>query len=79
MTKFGLFPKTETPLFCLNQPLFYFPHHHKEMVCDLMESYGQWLLRSPGSHRRTKVTYLNQMLCKKAALPLDGHYTTMII
>ena len=43
----------------------------------VLESCGQWLFRSPDRYRGTKM-YLDQMLRKKAAMSLDGCYTTMI-
>merc|ERR1719402_1751216 len=76
MVKFKMFGKPDV-LFCIKQLLFDFSHHHIEMACTLLETCGQFLYRSPESHRRTKI-YLEQMLRKKTAVALDSRYTTMI-
>ena len=76
LTKFRQFPKADT-LFCLKQLIFDFSHHNIEMACALVETCGQFLFRSPDSHRRMKI-YLESMLRKKAAMSLDSRYTTMI-
>ena len=76
LTKFRQFPKADA-LFCLKQLIFDFSYHHIEMACSLVESCGQFLYRSPDSHRRTKI-YLESMLRKKAAMSLDSRYTTMV-
>merc|ERR1719234_1569939 len=76
LTKFKQFPKADT-LFCLKQLIFDFSHHNIEMACALVETCGQFLFRSPDSHRRMKI-YLESMLRKKAAMSLDSRYTTMI-
>ena len=76
LTKFKQFPKADT-LFCLKQLIFDFSHHNIDMACALVETCGQFLFRSPDSHRRMKI-YLESMLRKKAAMSLDSRYTTMI-
>jgi len=76
MVKFKMFTKADV-LFCVKQLLFDFSHHHIEMACTILETCGQFLYRSPDSHRRTKI-YLEQMLRKKSAMSLDTRYVTMI-
>merc|ERR1719319_293304 len=76
LAKFHMFAEADA-LFCLKQLIFDFSHHHIEMACALVESCGQFLYRSPDSHRRTKI-YLESMLRKKAAMSLDSRYVTMI-
>merc|ERR1719244_79837 len=76
MTKFAMFSKADV-LFCIKQLLFDFSYHHIDMACAIIETCGQFLYRSPDSHRRTKI-YLEQMLRKKSAMSLDSRYTTMI-
>lgn len=76
LVKFKMFSKSDA-LCCLKMLLFEFTHHHIEMACNLLETCGRFLFRAPESHQRTKV-YLEQMMRKKAVMPLDGRYTTMI-
>ncbi|XP_064473011.1 regulator of nonsense transcripts 2-like isoform X2 [Ornithodoros turicata] len=76
LVKFSIFPKSEA-LFCLKMLLLDFMHHYIEMACNLLETCGRFLFRSPDSHHRTKV-YLEQMMRKKAVQALDSRYTTMI-
>lgn len=76
LVKFNIFPKSEA-LFCLKMLLFDFTHHYIEMACNLLETCGRFLFRSPDAHQRTKV-YLEQMMRKKAVQALDSRYTTMI-
>lgn len=54
-----------------------FTHHHIEMTCNLLETCGRYLYRSNDSHHRAKIL-LDQMLRKKALLPFDSRYITMI-
>ena len=49
LTKFNACPKAET-LFCLKLLLEDFSHHHIEMACNLLETCGRYLYRSPESH-----------------------------
>lgn len=76
LVKFKMFAKTEV-LHCLKMLLFEFTHHHIEMACNIFETCGRYLFRSIDSHQRTKV-YLEQMMRKKAVMPMDSRYTTMI-
>lgn len=76
LVKFNIFPKSEA-LFCLKMLLLDFTHHYIEMACNLLETCGRFLFRSPDAHQRTKV-YLEQMMRKKAVQALDSRYTTMI-
>ena len=76
MVKFNLFPKADA-LFCLKQLLFDFSHHHVEMACTMVESCGQFLYRTPETHRRIKI-YIEQMMRKKTALSFDAKYITLI-
>ncbi|CAG2173385.1 unnamed protein product, partial [Oppiella nova] len=76
LVKFDIFPKTEA-LFCLKLLLTDFRHHHIEMTCNLLETCGRYLYRSPDSHLRSKLL-LDQMMRKKALLPFDSRYITNI-
>ncbi|KAL1487315.1 hypothetical protein MTO96_008098 [Rhipicephalus appendiculatus] len=64
LVKFNIFPKSDA-LYCLKNLLLDFSHHYIEMACNLLETCGRFLFRSPESHQRTKV-YLEQMMRKKA-------------
>ncbi|XP_065186953.1 regulator of nonsense transcripts 2-like [Sycon ciliatum] len=76
LTKFKLMPKADT-LHSLKILLHDFTHHNIEMACQLLETCGRFLYRSPDSHLRTKI-FLDTMMRKKAALHLDGRQITMI-
>ncbi|XP_075552424.1 UPF2 regulator of nonsense mediated mRNA decay isoform X1 [Dermacentor variabilis] len=76
LVKFNIFPKSDA-LYCLKNLLLDFSHHYIEMACNLLETCGRFLFRSPESHQRTKV-YLEQMMRKKAVQALDSRYITMI-
>ncbi|CAG2107458.1 unnamed protein product, partial [Medioppia subpectinata] len=76
LVKFNIFPKPEA-LNCLKLLLLDFRHHHIEMTCNLLETCGRFLFRSPESHLRTKLL-LDQMMRKKALLPFDSRYITNI-
>lgn len=76
LVKFNIFPKSDA-LHCLKNLLLDFSHHYIEMACNLLETCGRFLFRSPDSHQRTKV-YLEQMMRKKAVQALDSRYITMI-
>lgn len=76
LVKFKIFPKSDA-LHCLKNLLLDFSHHYIEMACNLLETCGRFLFRSPDAHQRTKV-YLEQMMRKKAVQALDSRYTTMI-
>uniref|UniRef100_T1IJL6 Regulator of nonsense transcripts 2 n=1 Tax=Strigamia maritima TaxID=126957 RepID=T1IJL6_STRMM len=76
LVKFNMFSKSEA-LHCLKILLFDFTHHHIEMACNLLETCGRFLFRSPDSHHRTKV-YLEQMMRKKQVMSVDSRYITMI-
>lgn len=47
------------------------------MTCNLIETCGRYLYRSPDSHHRCKLL-LDQMMRKKSLLPYDSRYITMI-
>lgn len=47
------------------------------MTCNLLETCGRFLFRSGDSHLRAKFL-LDQMMRKKALLPFDSRYITMI-
>ncbi|KAB7493972.1 Regulator of nonsense transcripts 2 [Armadillidium nasatum] len=76
LTKFGIFPRSET-LICLRLLLHDFNHHHIEMACNLLETCGRYLYRSSDSHHRTKI-FLEQMMRKKTVKAFDPRYNTMI-
>lgn len=76
LVKFGIFPKNEA-LFCLKMLLSDFRHHNIDMACNLLETCGRFLFRSPESHARTKV-YLEQMMRKKGIMAIDSRYATMV-
>ncbi|GAB6029878.1 Regulator of nonsense transcripts upf2, variant 2 [Chamberlinius hualienensis] len=76
LVKFKMYSKAEA-LLCLKILLADFSHHHIEMTCNLLETCGRYLFRSPDSHTRTKV-YLDQMMRKKAVMAIDSRYATMI-
>ncbi|KAF5279411.1 hypothetical protein FQA39_LY05521 [Lamprigera yunnana] len=76
LVKFKLYSKIEA-LYCLKVLLHDFSHHHIEMACNLLEVCGRFLFCSSDSHQRTKV-YLEQMMRKKAVMPLDSRYVTQI-
>lgn len=54
LVKFGVFPKTEA-INCLKTLLSDFRHHNIEMCCNLLETCGRFLYRSPDCHRRTEI------------------------
>ncbi|UJR26480.1 hypothetical protein I4U23_007807 [Adineta vaga] len=76
LVKFGVFPKTEA-INCLKTLLSDFRHHNIEMCCNLLETCGRFLYRSPDCHRRTEII-LEILMRKKAVLNLDNRYTTQI-
>nr|XP_006818844.1 PREDICTED: regulator of nonsense transcripts 2-like [Saccoglossus kowalevskii] len=76
LTKFKMFPKTDT-LLCLKMLLHDFSHHNIEMACNLLETCGRFLYRSPDSHLRTNAL-LEQMMRKKSKLHLNERQNTMV-
>ncbi|UYV64261.1 UPF2 [Cordylochernes scorpioides] len=76
LVKFQVFSRNDA-LFFLKTLLLDFSHHHIEMACNLLETCGRFLLRSPETHQRTKI-YLDQMMRKKMVRALDSRYITMI-
>ena len=54
LVKFSVFPKTEA-INCLKTLLGDFRHHNIEMCCNLLETCGRFLYRSPDCHRRTEI------------------------
>uniref|UniRef100_T1K5D5 Uncharacterized protein n=1 Tax=Tetranychus urticae TaxID=32264 RepID=T1K5D5_TETUR len=62
---------------CLRFFLNDFVHHHIEMACNLLETCGRYLFRSPDSHQCCKLL-LEQMMRKKSLLPYDSRYMTTI-
>ncbi|CAF4014532.1 unnamed protein product, partial [Adineta steineri] len=76
LVKFSVFPKTEA-INCLKTLLSDFRHHNIEMCCNLLETCGRFLYRSPDCHRRTEII-LEILMRKKAVLTLDSRYTTQI-
>lgn len=58
LVKFKMYSKLEG-LFCVKVLLQDFNHHHIEMVCNLFECCGRFLLNHAESHERTKV-YLGE-------------------
>lgn len=76
LVKFRIFPRSEA-LTCLRVLLQDFNHHHIEMACNLLETCGRFLYRTPDSHHRTKI-YLEQMMRKKTVKAFDPRYNTMI-
>ncbi|RWS03575.1 regulator of nonsense transcripts-like protein [Dinothrombium tinctorium] len=76
LVKFNIYPKSEA-LNCLKLLLLDFSHHQIEMTCNLLETCGRFLYRSNDSHHKCKLL-LDQMMRKKALLPSDSKYITMI-
>ncbi|XP_066925747.1 regulator of nonsense transcripts 2-like isoform X2 [Clytia hemisphaerica] len=76
LTKFKVCPKAET-LHCLKLLLDNFTHHNIDMACNLLETCGRFLYRSPESHPRMSAL-LEQMLRKKSAHAFDARHVTMI-
>lgn len=76
LVKFNLYSKEEA-LICLKMLLSDFTHHHIEMTCNLLETCGRLLYKSPESHHQLK-TLLEQMMRKKLLLSIDSKYVTMI-
>ncbi|CAF3326315.1 unnamed protein product [Rotaria sp. Silwood1] len=76
LVKFSVFPKNEA-INCLKTLLSDFRHHNIEMCCNLLETCGRFLYRSPDYHRRTEII-LEILMRKKAVLTLDSRYTTQI-
>ena len=54
-----------------------FRYHHVDMTCNLFETCGQYLYRSPDSYHMTK-HLLDQMMRHKARMALDSRYAIMI-
>lgn len=54
-----------------------FRHHHIDMTCQLLETCGQFLYRSPDSHPMTKLL-LEKMMRLNSRTALDARYTNMI-
>ncbi|XP_014679129.1 PREDICTED: LOW QUALITY PROTEIN: regulator of nonsense transcripts 2-like, partial [Priapulus caudatus] len=76
LTKFKMYTKAES-LYCLKLLLFDFTHLNVEMACNLLETCGRFMFRSPDSYHRTKV-YLEQMMRKKSVMHMDSRHVTMI-
>lgn len=76
LVKFNLYPKPEV-LLCFKMLLSDFTHHHIEMTCNLLETCGRLLYRSPDSHNQMRLI-LEQMMRKKLLLSVDNKYVTMI-
>lgn len=76
LVKFNLYSKEEA-LICLKMLLSDFTHHHIEMTCNLLETCGHLLYKSPESHHQLKML-LEQMMRKKLLLSIDSKYVTMI-
>ena len=76
LVKFNLFPEHEA-LNCLRMLLSDFTHHHIEMTCNLLETCGRLLYKSPVSHHQMRLI-LEQMMRKKLLLSVDSKYVTMI-
>ncbi|CAF1357416.1 unnamed protein product [Rotaria sordida] len=76
LVKFNVFPKNEA-INCLKTLLSDFRHHNIEMCCNLLETCGRFLYRSPDCHRRTEII-LEILMRKKAVLTLDSRYITQI-
>lgn len=76
LTKFKVCPKAEA-LYCLKLLLDNFTHHNIDMACNLLETCGRFLYRSPESYPRMS-TLLEQMMRKKSVQAFDSRYSTMI-
>ncbi|XP_065640842.1 regulator of nonsense transcripts 2 isoform X1 [Hydra vulgaris] len=76
LTKFKVCPKAEA-LYCLKVLLDKFTHHNIDMACNLIETCGRFLYRSPESHSRMS-SLLEQMMRKKAVQAFDTRHSTMI-
>lgn len=76
LVKFELFSKPDV-LNCLKILLLDFKHHQITMACTLIESCGRFLFRSPDSHSKMNLL-LELMMRKKALLPYDSTYVTLI-
>lgn len=76
LTKFKVCPKAEA-LHLLKLLLDNFTHHNIDMACNLLETCGRFLYRSPESNARMSAL-LEQMLRKKSVQTLDSRHVTMI-
>lgn len=76
LVKFNLYSKSEA-LYCLKILLSDFTHHHIEMTCNMLETCGRYLYKSPDSHHQLRLL-LEQMMRKKLLLSVDSKYVTMI-
>ncbi|KAJ6219514.1 hypothetical protein RDWZM_005326 [Blomia tropicalis] len=76
LVKFGIFPKPDV-LYILKTLLSDFRYHYVEMTCNLFETCGQYLYRSPDSYFMTN-HLLDQMMRHKNRMALDSRYAIMI-
>ena len=60
LVKFSVFPKNEA-INCLKTLLSDFRHHNIEMCCNLLETCGRFLYRSPDCHCRTEIILVNRI------------------
>lgn len=76
LTKFKICPKAEA-LHCLKVLLANFTHHNIDMACNLLETCGRFLYRSPESYPRM-FSLLEQLMRKKSVQTFDSRHLTMI-
>ncbi|KAF7495163.1 Regulator of nonsense transcripts 2 [Sarcoptes scabiei] len=76
LIKFKIFSKTDV-VRIFKTLLSDFHHHHIEMTCNLFETCGQYLYRSPDSHHMTNLL-LQQMMRLKSHMHVNTRYEIMI-
>ena len=76
LTKFRIC-SSKIVLKCLQTCLNHFSHHNIDMACNLFESCGRFLYRSPETHVRTS-TLLDTMMRLKNAKNFDSRMETLI-
>uniref|UniRef100_A0A5S6R1U7 MIF4G domain-containing protein n=1 Tax=Trichuris muris TaxID=70415 RepID=A0A5S6R1U7_TRIMR len=77
LVKFRVFSATDA-VYCLRLLLIEFRHHHIDMVCNMLESCGYFLLHQPESHQR--ISYLLQVLKRriKSMVHIEPRHQLMI-
>eukprot|EP01114_Cavostelium_apophysatum_P008182 TRINITY_DN2050_c0_g1_i2.p1 TRINITY_DN2050_c0_g1~~TRINITY_DN2050_c0_g1_i2.p1 ORF type:complete len:1232 (-),score=430.22 TRINITY_DN2050_c0_g1_i2:182-3877(-) len=76
LTKFKICPANQT-LSCLKMCLDDFVHHNIDIACNLLETCGRFLYRSPETHVRTK-NLLEMMMRLKNTQNLQSRLETMV-
>ncbi|KFD54361.1 hypothetical protein M513_04704 [Trichuris suis] len=77
LVKFRIFPAVDAA-YCLRLLLIDLRHHHIDMVCNLLECCGYFLLHQPETHQ--KVTYLLEVLKRriKSMVHIEPRHQLMI-